>query len=94
MKIGDGLFLRTFKRIAKEFPEIESWDNIVDNQCMQFVTRGSSTSVLVTLNLYGDIISDLSAGMMGGSVLRQAQTTAKAALSLRRFTAPRRSTPA
>jgi isocitrate dehydrogenase (NAD+) len=66
MKIGDGLFLRTFKRIAKEYPEIESWDNIVDNQCMQLVTRWKLYDVLVTLNLYGDIISDLSAGMMGG----------------------------
>jgi len=66
MKIADGLFLRTFKRIAKEYPAIENWDNIVDNQCMQLVTKWQAYDVLVTLNLYGDIISDLAAGMMGG----------------------------
>lgn len=66
MKIGDGMFLRIFKQIATEYPGIESWDNIVDNQCMQLVTRWNQFDVLVTLNLYGDIISDLSAGMMGG----------------------------
>ena len=66
MKIADGLFLRTFKKVAAEYPDIESWDNIVDNQCMQLVTKWSIYDVLVTLNLYGDIISDLAAGMMGG----------------------------
>jgi len=66
MKIADGLFLRVFNEVAKEYPEIESWNNIVDNQCMQLVTRWKQYDVLVTLNLYGDIISDLAAGMMGG----------------------------
>lgn len=66
MKVADGLFLRTFKRVAAEYPDIESWDNIVDNQCMQLVTKWSLYDVLVTLNLYGDIVSDLAAGMMGG----------------------------
>jgi isocitrate dehydrogenase (NAD+) len=66
MKIGDGLFLRTFQKIAEEYPEIESWDNIVDNQCMQLVTRWKNYDVLVMPNLYGDIVSDLVAGMMGG----------------------------
>jgi len=66
MKIADGLFLRVFKEVAKEYPEIESWDNIIDNQCMQLVTRWKIYDVLVTLNLYGDIMSDLAAGMMGG----------------------------
>lgn len=66
MKVADGLFLRTFKRVAAEYPDIESWDNIVDNQCMQLVTKWPLYDVLVTLNLYGDIVSDLSAGMMGG----------------------------
>ncbi len=66
MKVADGLFLRTFKRISEEYPDIESWDNIVDNQCMQLVTKWSIYDVLVTLNLYGDIVSDLAAGMMGG----------------------------
>lgn len=66
MKIGDGLFLRVFNRIREEYPEIESWDNIVDNQCMQLVNKWHLYDVLVTLNLYGDIVSDLAAGMMGG----------------------------
>lgn len=66
MKIADGLFLRTFKKVAADYPDIESWDNIVDNQCMQLVTKWKLYDVLVTLNLYGDIISDLAAGMMGG----------------------------
>ncbi len=66
MKVADGLFLRTFKKVAAEYPEIEAWDNIVDNQCMQLVTRWNSYDVLVTENLYGDIVSDLVAGMMGG----------------------------
>lgn len=66
MKIGDGLFLKTFNRIKEEYPEIEAWDNIVDNQCMQLVTRWKIYDVLVMPNLYGDIVSDLAAGMMGG----------------------------
>lgn len=66
MKIADGLFLRVFKEIAKEYPEIESWDNIIDNQCMQLVSKWRLYDILVTLNLYGDIMSDLAAGMMGG----------------------------
>lgn len=66
MKIGDGLFLKTFNRIKEEYPEIEAWDNIVDNQCMQLVTRWKNYDVLVMPNLYGDIVSDLAAGMMGG----------------------------
>jgi isocitrate dehydrogenase (NAD+) len=66
MKIADGLFLRTFRKVAEDYPEIEATDNIVDNQCMQLVTRWTRYDVLVTENLYGDILSDLAAGMMGG----------------------------
>jgi isocitrate dehydrogenase (NAD+) len=66
MKVADGLFLRTFQRVAKDYPDIESWDNIVDNQCMQLVTRWKIYDILVMPNLYGDIVSDLAAGMMGG----------------------------
>jgi isocitrate dehydrogenase (NAD+) len=66
MKISDGLFLRMFQMVAADYPEIESWDNIVDNQCMQMVTRWKLYDVLVMPNLYGDIVSDLAAGMMGG----------------------------
>lgn len=66
MKIADGLFLRTFQRVAQDYPEIEATDNIVDNQCMQLVQHWKRYDVLVLPNLYGDIISDLAAGMMGG----------------------------
>lgn len=66
MKIADGLWLRTFQRVAAEYPEIESFDIIVDALCMQLVTRWKSFDVLALLNLYGDIVSDLAAGMMGG----------------------------
>ncbi len=66
MKIADGLFLRTFQRVASEYPDIESWDVIVDALCMQLVTKWRNFDVLVLPNLYGDIVSDLAAGMMGG----------------------------
>jgi isocitrate dehydrogenase (NAD+) len=66
MKICDGLFLRTFRRVAEEYPDIESSDNIVDAQAMQMVTRWDRYDTIVTENLYGDILSDLGAGMMGG----------------------------
>lgn len=66
MKVADGLFLRCCQRVAQDYPEIEFWDNIVDNQCMQLVTRWKIYDVLVLPNLYGDIVSDLAAGMMGG----------------------------
>lgn len=66
MKIADGLFLRTFRRVAEEYPDIEATDNIVDNQCMQLVQYWKKYDLLVMPNLYGDILSDLAAGMMGG----------------------------
>jgi isocitrate dehydrogenase (NAD+) len=66
MKIADGLFLRTFQKVAEEYPGIETWDVIVDALCMQLVTRWNQFDILVLPNLYGDIVSDLSAGMMGG----------------------------
>ncbi|MFQ3669300.1 MAG: isocitrate/isopropylmalate dehydrogenase family protein [Fimbriimonadaceae bacterium] len=66
MKVADGLFLRTCERVAKDYPEIEFGDVIVDNMCMQLVTRWRNYDVLVMPNLYGDIVSDLCAGMMGG----------------------------
>jgi isocitrate dehydrogenase (NAD+) len=66
MKIADGLFLRTCQRVAQDFPAIEFGDVIVDNMCMQLVTRWQKYDMLVLPNLYGDILSDLAAGMMGG----------------------------
>jgi isocitrate dehydrogenase (NAD+) len=66
MKMSDGLFLNTCMEVAKEFPEIQARDVIVDNCCMQLVTRPEQFEVIVTENLYGDILSDLCAGLVGG----------------------------
>lgn len=66
MKYTDGLFLKTFENVAKNYPEIESSDVIVDNVTMQLVRRPEQYDVLVLENLYGDIISDLCAGLVGG----------------------------
>jgi isocitrate dehydrogenase (NAD+) len=66
MKHTDGLFLETARRVAQEFPGIEFEDRIVDNMCMQLVQTPENYDVLVLPNLYGDIISDLAAGLVGG----------------------------
>jgi NAD-dependent isocitrate dehydrogenase len=66
MKLTDGMFLDEFYKVGSEFPEITADDVIVDNCCMQLVTRPEQFDVLVTENLYGDIVSDLCAGLVGG----------------------------
>jgi isocitrate/isopropylmalate dehydrogenase len=66
MKLTDGLFLDTFQQVAKEYPEISSDSVIIDALCMKLVTDPSQFDVLVAPNLYGDIISDLCAGLVGG----------------------------
>ena len=66
MKLSDGLFLECCKRVARDFQEIEYEEMIVDNCCMQLVTRPSRFDVMVMENLYGDIISDLVSGLVGG----------------------------
>jgi isocitrate dehydrogenase (NAD+) len=66
MKYTDGLFLAVFREIAKEFPEIEPWENLVDATCMGLIQRPEEWDVLALPNLYGDILSDLTAGMVGG----------------------------
>jgi len=66
MKLSDGLFLECFYNVAKEFPEIEADDKIIDNACMQLVMRPEQFDVMVLENLYGDIVSDLCAGLIGG----------------------------
>jgi isocitrate dehydrogenase (NAD+) len=66
MKHTDGLFLATARRVATEFPDIEFEDRIVDNMCMQLVQKPELYDVLVLPNLYGDIVSDLCAGLIGG----------------------------
>ncbi len=66
MKYTDGLFLDAARRAAKKFPDIEFEDRIVDNMCMQLVQKPQLYDVLVAPNLYGDILSDLCAGLVGG----------------------------
>jgi isocitrate dehydrogenase (NAD+) len=66
MKYTDGLFLETFRDVAASYPDIESGDIIVDNLSMQLVIRPQQFDMLVLPNLYGDIISDLCAGLVGG----------------------------
>ena len=66
MKCTDGLFLKVAREIAQEYPQIEFEDRIVDNMCMQLVQKPELYDVLVMPNLYGDIISDLCAGLVGG----------------------------
>jgi isocitrate dehydrogenase len=66
MKMSDGLFLDRFKAVAKDFPEIEAADVIVDALCMNLVVRPQQYKMIVLPNLQGDIVSDLAAGLVGG----------------------------
>ena len=66
MKFTDGLFLECFRNVGKDYPEIEKQEVIIDNMCMQLVLRPETFDVLVAPNLYGDIVSDLCAGLVGG----------------------------
>ena len=66
MKLTDGLFLRTFREVAEDYPDIEANDCIIDALSMKLVQRPEQFDVLVAPNLYGDIISDLCAGLVGG----------------------------
>ncbi len=66
MKISDGLFLDCIRRVAAKYPEIAYEEVIVDNMCMQLVMYPEKYDVLVLPNLYGDIVSDLAAGLVGG----------------------------
>lgn len=66
MKLSDGLFLDSFRKIAKEYPSINKREILVDNLCMQLVQNPGQFDVLVLPNLYGDIVSDLCAGLIGG----------------------------
>ncbi|MEK6272041.1 MAG: isocitrate/isopropylmalate dehydrogenase family protein [Actinomycetota bacterium] len=66
MKFSDGLFLETARQVAKRHPEVEFEDRIIDNLCNQLVSRPEEYDVIVLPNLYGDIVSDLGAGMIGG----------------------------
>jgi isocitrate dehydrogenase (NAD+) len=66
LKMADGLFLDCFRRVAAEFPEIAARDLIVDNTCMQLVSKPQQFDVMAAGNLYGDLLSDLGAGLVGG----------------------------
>ncbi|HXY72947.1 MAG TPA: isocitrate/isopropylmalate dehydrogenase family protein [Actinomycetota bacterium] len=66
MKFSDGLFLATARKVAESYPGVQFEDRIVDNLCMQLVQRPEEYDVLVLPNLYGDIVSDLCAGLVGG----------------------------
>jgi isocitrate dehydrogenase (NAD+) len=67
LKLADGLFLESFRSVAKDYPEFQTKEIIVDNCCMQMVSRPQQFDVLVMGNLYGDIVSDLGAGIVGGT---------------------------
>ncbi|HDH13387.1 MAG TPA: isocitrate/isopropylmalate dehydrogenase family protein [Nitrospirae bacterium] len=66
MKFSDGLFLEVSREVAKDYPDIEFEDKIIDNMCMQLVQKPELYDILVMANLYGDIVSDLAAGLIGG----------------------------
>ncbi|MEO1088745.1 MAG: isocitrate/isopropylmalate family dehydrogenase, partial [Acidobacteriota bacterium] len=66
MKLSDGLFLDCFREIAEDYPQIDADDRIIDNMCMQLVVHPQRYDMLLLENLYGDIVSDLAAGLVGG----------------------------
>jgi isocitrate dehydrogenase (NAD+) len=66
MKLGDGLFLKTVRKVGAAYPDIVNDDRIVDNACMQLVINPTQFDILLLPNLYGDIVSDLCAGLVGG----------------------------
>jgi isocitrate dehydrogenase (NAD+) len=66
MKLSDGLFLRCCRTVSEDFPEVAYHEHIVDNTCMQLVMNPFQYDILVTENLYGDILSDLCSGLVGG----------------------------
>lgn len=71
LKLADGLVLECFRKVAGQFPEITPKEMIVDNCCMQLVSKPSQFEVLATGNLYGDLLSDLGAGLIGGITLAE-----------------------
>lgn len=66
MKLSDGLFLNTYRKVSRDYPSIKTKEILVDNLCMQLVQNPSQFDVMVLPNLYGDIVSDLCAGLIGG----------------------------
>jgi isocitrate dehydrogenase (NAD+) len=66
LKMSDGLYLECFRRVAKEYPQIAAKDMIVDNACMQLVSKPTQFELMAAGNLYGDLLGDLGAGLVGG----------------------------
>ena len=77
MKLSDGLFLECFREVAKNYPKIKTREILVDNLCMQLVQNPTQFDVLVLPNLYGDIVSDLCAGLIGGLGVAQGANIGK-----------------
>ena len=77
MKLSDGLFLESYRNIAKNYPQIKQREILVDNLCMQLVQEPTRFDVLVLPNLYGDIVSDLTAGLIGGLGVAQGANIGK-----------------
>ena len=88
MKLTDGMFLSTFREVAKDYPAIEADDCIIDALCMKLVQKPEQFDVLVAPNLYGDIISDLCAGLVAAWALPPLPTLAPRPASMRLSTAP------
>ena len=76
-KLADGMFLNCFREISKNYPEIKPREILIDNLCMQLVQNPSQFDVLVMPNLYGDIVSDLCAGLIGGLGVAQSANIGK-----------------
>ena len=93
MKKSDGLFLQCFRRVALKYPEIERDEKIVDNTCMQLVMNPYQFDILLMENLYGDIVSDLAAGLVGGWASCPAETWARRPHCSKRSTEPRPTSP-
>lgn len=77
MKLSDGLFLDSYRNVAKDYPQIAQREILVDNLCMQLVQDPTRFDVLVLPNLYGDIVSDLTAGLIGGLGVAQGANIGK-----------------
>ena len=77
MKLSDGLFLDSYRNIARDYPQIKQREILVDNLCMQLVQDPTRFDVLVLPNLYGDIVSDLTAGLIGGLGVAQGANIGK-----------------
>lgn len=77
MKLSDGLFLESYRKVAQDYPQINKKEILVDNLCMQLVQHPEIFDVLVLPNLYGDIVSDLTAGLIGGLGVAQGANIGK-----------------